>query len=61
MIRATGAGWALGAGRVGTIAGPLLGGMLLALAWRAQAIFIALSVPAFGVALLMAILGRLRR
>jgi MFS transporter, AAHS family, 4-hydroxybenzoate transporter len=60
-IRSTGAGWALGAGRVGTIAGPLLGGMLLALGWRAQAIFIALSVPAFGVALLMAILGRLRR
>src|SRR4029077_1428385 len=25
MIRSTGAGWALGAGRVGTIAGPLLG------------------------------------
>jgi AAHS family 4-hydroxybenzoate transporter-like MFS transporter len=61
MIRSTGAGWALGAGRVGTIAGPLLGGMLLALGWRAQAIFIALSVPAFGVAMLMTILGRLRR
>jgi AAHS family 4-hydroxybenzoate transporter-like MFS transporter len=30
-IRSSGAGWALGAGRVGTIAGPLLGGMLLAL------------------------------
>lgn len=26
-IRSTGAGWALGAGRVGTIAGPLLGGI----------------------------------
>ena len=60
-IRSTGAGWALGAGRVGAIAGPLLGGMLLGLGWRAQAIFIALSVPAFGVTLLMAILGRLRR
>jgi MFS transporter, AAHS family, 4-hydroxybenzoate transporter len=60
-IRSTGAGWALGAGRVGTIAGPLLGGMLLGLGWRAQAIFIALSVPAFGVTLLMAILGRVRR
>jgi MFS transporter, AAHS family, 4-hydroxybenzoate transporter len=59
-IRSTGAGWALGAGRVGTIAGPLLGGTLLALGWRAQAIFIALSVPAFCVALLMAALGRLR-
>ena len=60
-IRSTGAGWALGAGRVGTIAGPLLGGMLLALGWRTQTIFIVLSVPAFSVALLMATLGRLRR
>jgi hypothetical protein len=51
----------LGAGRVGTIAGPLLGGILLGLGWRAQAIFIALSAPAFGVTLLMAALGRLRR
>jgi AAHS family 4-hydroxybenzoate transporter-like MFS transporter len=59
-IRSTGAGWALGAGRAGTIAGPLLGGTLLALGWRAQAIFIALSVPAFCVTLLMAALGRLR-
>ena len=60
-IRSTGAGWALGAGRVGMIAGPLLGGMLLAFGWRTQTIFIALSVPAFSVALLMATLGRLRR
>ncbi len=59
-IRSTGAGWALGAGRVGTIVSPLLGGTLLALGWRAQAIFIALSVPAFCVTLLMAALGRLR-
>jgi MFS transporter, AAHS family, 4-hydroxybenzoate transporter len=60
-IRSTGAGWALGAGRVGAIAGPLLGGVLLALGWRAQAIFVALSIPAFGVTLLMAILGWVRR
>jgi MFS transporter, AAHS family, 4-hydroxybenzoate transporter len=60
-IRSTGAGWALGAGRVGTIAGPLLGGVLLALGWRAQGIFIALAIPAFGTTLLMAMLGRLRR
>jgi len=60
-IRSTGAGWALGAGRVGTIAGPLLGGMLLALSFRAQQIFVAAAIPAFGATLLMAILGRLRR
>jgi AAHS family 4-hydroxybenzoate transporter-like MFS transporter len=60
-IRSTGAGWALGAGRVGTIAGPLLGGVLLARGFRAQDIIVAAAVPAFGVTLLMAILGRLRR
>ncbi len=60
-IRSTGAGWALGAGRVGTIAGPLLGGMLLALSFRAQQIFVAAAIPACGATLLMAILGRLRR
>jgi MFS transporter, AAHS family, 4-hydroxybenzoate transporter len=60
-IRSTGAGWALGAGRVGTIAGPLLGGALLGLGWRAQSLFIVLAIPAFAVPLLMAILGRVRR
>jgi MFS transporter, AAHS family, 4-hydroxybenzoate transporter len=60
-IRSTGAGWALGAGRVGTIAGPLLGGVLLARGFRAQDIIVAAAVPAFSVTLLMAILGRLRR
>jgi AAHS family 4-hydroxybenzoate transporter-like MFS transporter len=60
-IRSTGAGWALGAGRVGTIAGPLLGGVLLARGFRAQDIFVAAAIPAFAMALLMAVLGRLRR
>jgi AAHS family 4-hydroxybenzoate transporter-like MFS transporter len=60
-IRSTGAGWALGCGRVGTIAGPLLGGVLLALGWRSQHIFAAAAIPAFGTTLSMAILGRVRR
>jgi len=38
-IRATGAGWALGAGRIGSIAGPLLGGLLLGFGFRPQKIF----------------------
>ena len=59
-IRSTGAGWASGAGRMGTIGAGLLGGALLALSFRAQKIFIAASIPAFGAALLMAILGRVR-
>ena len=60
-IRSTGVGGALGLGRVGTIAGPLLGGVLLALGFRAQSIFVAAAIPVFAVTVLMAILGRLRR
>jgi MFS transporter, AAHS family, 4-hydroxybenzoate transporter len=60
-IRSTGAGWALGAGRVGSIAGPLLGGVLLAFGFRARSIFVAAAIPAFLATLLMAILGQLRR
>jgi MFS family permease len=60
-IRSTGAGWALAFGRVGAIAGPLLGGALLVLGFGARAIFVAAAIPAFAVTLLMAILGRLRR
>jgi len=60
-IRSTGAGWALGAGRGGTVIGPLVGGALLALGFRAQQVFLAAAIPAFGATLLMAILGRLRR
>ncbi|HEX4002567.1 MAG TPA: MFS transporter [Candidatus Acidoferrales bacterium] len=33
-IRSTGIGWALGVGRIGSIVGPLLGGMFLAMGWK---------------------------
>jgi MFS transporter, AAHS family, 4-hydroxybenzoate transporter len=59
-IRSTGAGWALGAGRIGTIAGPLLGGALLALGFRPQNMFVTAALPGFIAALLMAILGHSR-
>jgi AAHS family 4-hydroxybenzoate transporter-like MFS transporter len=60
-IRATGASWAMGAGRIGSIAGPLLGGMLLASNLQPRSIFVAAFIPALCVAVLMVILGRLRR
>ena len=44
-LRSTGVGWALGIGRVGSIAGPLLGGMLLALQPATSSLFVAASVP----------------
>ncbi len=59
-IRATGAGWALGLGRVGQIGGPLVGGTLLGLGWAARDIFLAASIPATCVAIGMATLGFLR-
>jgi MFS transporter, AAHS family, 4-hydroxybenzoate transporter len=59
-IRSTGASWAVGAGRIGSIAGPLLGGLLLASNLQPRSIFVAASIPALCVALLMVILGRLR-
>jgi AAHS family 4-hydroxybenzoate transporter-like MFS transporter len=59
-IRTTGASWAMGAGRIGSIAGPLLGGMLLAFHLPPRSIFVAAFIPALCVALLMVILGRLR-
>jgi AAHS family 4-hydroxybenzoate transporter-like MFS transporter len=60
-IRSTGAGWGLAAGRVGTIAGPLLGGVLLARSLEARQIFIAAAIPVFSAALLMVWLGQVRR
>lgn len=64
-IRSTGAGWATGAGRIGTIAGPLLGGLFLALGWSGREIILFATAPALGVTAAMAALGvvqaRLRR
>lgn len=59
-IRSSGAGWALGFGRIGTIAGPLIGGLLMGAGLEVRKIFLIVSVPAFIAALLMVILGRAR-
>lgn len=59
-MRSTGAGWALGAGRIGTITGPLLGGLLLAQGFRPNNMFVAAAIPGFLATLLMGILSHLR-
>lgn len=46
-MRATGVGWALGAGRVASVFGPLFGGAVLAQHWSGQAIFATAAVPVF--------------
>jgi len=44
-IRSTGVGWALGIGRIGSIIGPLVGGLLLSLHWPTRLIFMVGAVP----------------
>src|SRR5690242_13989131 len=45
-IRATGIGWALGVGRVGSIVGPAAGGVLLGLGWPTHTLLLASVAPA---------------
>jgi len=49
-VRSTGVGWALGVGRIGSIVGPLLGGMFLTIGWRTRDMLLfsaAIAVVAF--------------
>ena len=59
-IRSTGAGWATGVGRLGNVAGAVLGGVLLGLGWSSQLMLLALSVAPLMNAILMLVLGRVR-
>ncbi len=45
-IRSTGIGWCLGIGRIGSIVGPILGGVMLKLNWSPQQILLAGAIPA---------------
>ena len=58
-VRATGVGWALGIGRVGSIVGPLVGGALLTMKWSAGEVFVAAAAAALCAALAAFSLSRL--
>jgi MFS transporter, AAHS family, 4-hydroxybenzoate transporter len=58
-VRATGVGWALGIGRVGSIVGPLVGGALLTMKWSTASVFMAAAVAALCAALAAFSLSRL--
>jgi AAHS family 4-hydroxybenzoate transporter-like MFS transporter len=45
-MRSTGVGWALGIGRVGSIVGPLIGGIMLSRHVGTETLFMAAAVPA---------------
>jgi AAHS family 4-hydroxybenzoate transporter-like MFS transporter len=59
-IRSTGAGWATGVGRLGNVAGAVLGGVLLGLGWSSQQMLLALSAAPLINSILMRALGRMR-
>ncbi len=45
-IRSTGIGWALGIGRIGSIAGPIFAGMLLSIKWQPWQVLLVGAAPA---------------
>jgi AAHS family 4-hydroxybenzoate transporter-like MFS transporter len=45
-IRSTGVGWALGIGRIGSIVGPWVGGLILSYEWRTSSLFLIAIIPA---------------
>ena len=59
-MRSTGVGWALGIGRIGSIVGPVLGGVMLSLEWSPRQIFLAGAVPALCSALAVMVSGWVR-
>jgi AAHS family 4-hydroxybenzoate transporter-like MFS transporter len=58
-VRATGVGWALGIGRVGSIVGPLVGGALLSMKWSAAEVFMTAAGAALCAALAAFSLSRI--
>jgi len=59
-LRATGAGWTSGVGRLGSIIGPLLGGVLIGLHLPLSTIFLLLAVPSVCVAGCLAVIQKSR-
>jgi AAHS family 4-hydroxybenzoate transporter-like MFS transporter len=60
-IRSTGLGWALGVGRLGAIAGPAVGGLMLMTGVDAKHLYLVCIVPAVVGAVAIALLGRRAR
>lgn len=58
MARSTGVGWAIGVGRIGSIVGPLIGGIMLARGVDAQSLFMAAAVPALMASVAALVLAR---
>lgn len=60
-IRSTGAGFALGVGRVGSMIGPMAGGWALAAGWSVPQAFVMAAMPVLLGAVLLQVIGRTPR
>lgn len=57
-MRSTGVSWGLGVGRIGSIIGPYVGGVLIALKWSPRELFFVAAVPAVIAAAAMILMSR---
>lgn len=57
FLRATGLGWSMGISRIGAIAGPVLGGVLLGAGVTAPTLFIVAGVISLGAAIMIFMIG----
>jgi MFS transporter, AAHS family, 4-hydroxybenzoate transporter len=60
-LRATGVGWSMGWGRLGGIAGPVIGGMLIGAGLATSTLFLLAGGVSLGAALVLLVLGLLMR
>jgi MFS family permease len=60
-VRATGTGAAIGIGRLGAVAGPYLGGVLIAAGWQRPLYFAVLGIPTLLAAVLAVLAARRER
>jgi AAHS family 4-hydroxybenzoate transporter-like MFS transporter len=57
LLRTTGVGWSLGVGRIGSVAGPVIGGELIRQNWSQVNLFYAAALPSLLIVLAIAIAG----
>ena len=60
-IRATGIGWSMGAGRVGSVLGPVVGGVLIGAGLTSRELFICAAVPCLFAGVALMVMGWMQR
>jgi MFS transporter, AAHS family, 4-hydroxybenzoate transporter len=61
FVRSSGAGWALGVGRIGSILGPVIGGLLIAVKLSTPALFVCAAIPSAFCAVAVLLLSKVMR